>query len=82
MTLLQKLGLTKDSMSSMLGAVAPFKDPTPRINRRWAAVPAEIREAILKEDKSRTYPELSKKYGISISCVWNIRKNKNNNKQQ
>jgi hypothetical protein len=81
MTLLQKLGLTKESMSRMVGPVAPFKDPSPRINRRWAAVPKEIQDAILKEDKSYTYTELSKKYNISISCVWNIRKNNNNNKQ-
>ncbi len=81
MTILQQLGLTKESMSRMVGHVTPFKDPNPRINRRWPAVPTEIRDAILKEDKSRTYPELSKQYNISLSCVWNI-KNSKNNKQQ
>jgi hypothetical protein len=81
MTILQQLGLTKESMSRMVGPVTPFKDPSPRINRRWPAVPTEIRDAILKEDKSRTYPELSKKYGISLSCVWNIRNNKTNKQQ-
>ena len=81
MTLLQKLGLTSESMARMVGPVAPFKDPSPRINRRWMAVPVEIRNAILKEDKSYTYQELSNKYGISLSCVWNIRNNKNNKQQ-
>lgn len=78
MTLLQKLGLTKESMAKMVGTVAPFKDPNPRVNRRWEAVPTEIRESILKADKSFTLRELAKKHDISISSVWNIRKNKTN----
>jgi DNA invertase Pin-like site-specific DNA recombinase len=80
MTLLQKLGLTKESMAKMLGPVTPFKDPNPRVNRRWEAVPTEIRESILKADKSFTLRELAKKYDISITSVWNI-KNKQPNKQ-
>jgi len=68
-------------MARMVGPVTPFKDPSPRINRRWMAIPVEIRNAILKEDKSYTYQELSNKYGISLSCVWNIRNNKNNKQQ-
>ena len=89
MTLLEKLGLTKESMSRMVGPVTPFKDPNPRVQRRWEAVPKDIRDSILKEDKSFTYRELAKKYGISASSAWNIRnirKNSssstNNNKQQ
>ena len=80
MTLLEKLGLTKESMSRMVGPVTPFKDPNPRVQRRWESVPKDIRDSILKEDKSFTYRELAKKYGISHSCVWNI-KNKQPNKQ-
>ena len=64
----------------MLGPVTPFKDPNPRVNRRWEAVPTEIRESILKADKSFTLRELAKKYDISITSVWNI-KNKQPNKQ-
>jgi hypothetical protein len=86
MTLLEKLGLTKESMSRMVGPVTPFKDPNPRVQRRWESVPKDIRDSILKEDKSFTYRELAKKYGISASSAWNIRKNSssstNNNKQQ
>ena len=78
MTLLQNLGLTKESMAKMLSPVTPFKDPNPRVNRRWEAVPTEIRESILKADKSFTLRELAKKHNISISSVWNIRKNKTN----
>lgn len=67
----------------MLGPVTPFKDPNPRINRRWEAVPIEIREDVLKADKSFTLRELAKKYDISVTSVWNIRnkKNKQTNKQ-
>ena len=78
MTLLQKLGLTKESMAKMVGPVTPFKDPNPRVNRRWEAVPTEIRESILKADKSFTLRELAKKHDISITSVWNIRNNKTN----
>jgi DNA invertase Pin-like site-specific DNA recombinase len=80
MSLLQELGLTKESMAKMLGPVPAFKAPDPMVYRRWEAVPAEIRESILKEHPTRTYRELAKKYGISHSCVWNI-KNKQPNKQ-
>ena len=80
MSILKQLGLTKESMAKMLGSVTPFKDPNPRVDRRWEAVPTEIRESILKADKSFTLRELAKKYDISITSVWNIR-NKQPNKQ-
>jgi Mor family transcriptional regulator len=70
-------------MEKMLGPVNLFQDPNPRINRRWEAIPKEIKEAILKEHATFTCRELAKKYGISSSCVSNIRnkKNKQTNKQ-
>ena len=80
MSLLQELGLTKESMAKMLGTVPTFKAPDPLIYRRWEAVPAKIRESILRDNSTFTYRELAKKYGISHSCVWNI-KNKQPNKQ-
>ena len=80
MSLLQELGLTKESMAKMLGTVPAFKDPDPMVYRRWEAVPAKIRESILNDNPTCTYRELAKKYGISASCVWNI-KNKQPNKQ-
>ena len=83
MSILKQLGLTKESMAKMLGPVTPFKDPNPRINRRWEAVPIEIREDVLKADKTFTLRELAKKYDISVTSVWNIRnkKYKQTNKQ-
>jgi len=83
MSILKQLRLTKESMEKMLGPVTAFKDPNPRINRRWEAIPEEIKEAILKEHATFTCRELAKKYGISSSCVSNIRnkKNKQTNKQ-
>jgi DNA invertase Pin-like site-specific DNA recombinase len=80
MSLLKELGLTKESMAKMLGPVPAFKAPDPLICRRWEAVPAKIRESILRDNSTFTYRELAKKYGISHSCVWNI-KNKQPNKQ-
>jgi hypothetical protein len=77
MSILKQLGLTKESMAKMLGAVPAFKDPDPKIPRRWEAVPEEIKEAILKEHSNFTCRELGKKYGISSSCAWNIRNKKN-----
>ena len=76
MSILKQLGLTKESMAKMLGPVTPFKDPNPRINRRWEAVPIEIREDVLKADKTFTLRELAKKYDISVTSVWNIRNKK------
>jgi len=77
MSILKQLGLTKESMAKMLGPVPAFKDPDPQIPRRWEAVPKEIKEAILKEHATFTCRELAKKYGISSSCVSNIRNKKN-----
>jgi hypothetical protein len=77
MSILKQLGLTKESMAKMLGPVPAFKDPDPKIPRRWEAVPEEIKESILKEHSTFTCRELAKKYGISSSCSWNIRNKKN-----
>jgi len=75
MSTLARFGLTKESMQKMVGTVTPFKDPNPRIERRWFAIPEEIKNAILKEHPTYTLRELANKYKISISCVWYIRKN-------
>jgi hypothetical protein len=75
MSTLARFGLTKEAMERMVGVVKPFKDPNPRIERRWLAIPDEIKTAILKEHHTYTLRELAKKYKISISCVWYIRKN-------
>lgn len=76
MSLLEKLGLSKQSMERMLGAVAPSKITKRKSYRRYEIVPADIREAILLEHSTYTCRELSKKYGISASTIWDIRDSK------
>ena len=76
MSLLEKLGLTKQSMEKMLGVVAVAKKNKIKRYRRYESVPADIREAILAENSSYTCRELSKKYGISASTIYDIRDSK------
>jgi hypothetical protein len=76
MSLLEKLGLTKQSMEKMLGVVAVAKKNKIKRYRRYETVPADIREAILGEHSSYTCRELAKKYGISASTIWDIRDSK------
>ena len=76
MSLLEKLGLTKQSMEKMLGVVAVAKKNKIKRYRRCETVPKDIREAILKENPSYTCRELAKKYGISASTIWDIRESK------
>jgi len=75
-SLLEKLGLSKESMERMLGAVAPLKKTKIKRYRRYETVPADIRKAILEEHPSYTCRELAKKYGISASTIWDIRDSK------
>ena len=76
MSLLEKLGLSKQSMERMLGVVAPSKITKRKSYRRYEIVPADIRKAILEEHSSYTCRELAKKYGISASIIWDIRESK------
>ena len=76
MSLLEKLGLTKQSMEKMLGVVAVAKKNKIKRYRRYEIVPADIRKAILGENPSYTCRELAKKYGISASTIWDIRESK------
>jgi len=76
MSLLEKLGLTKQSMEKMLGVVAVAKKNKIKRYRRYETVPKDIREAILKENATYTCRELAKKYGISASTIWDIRDSK------
>jgi len=75
-SLLEKLGLTKQSMEKMLGVVAPSKKTKIKRYRRYETVPADIREAIINEHPSYTCRELAKKYGISNSTIIEIRNRK------
>jgi len=75
-SLLEKLGLTKQSMEKMLGVVAPSKKTKIKRYRRYETVPADIREAIINEHPSYNCRELAKKYGISNSTIIEIRNRK------
>ena len=68
-------------MERMVGVVKPFKDPNPRIERRWLAITDKIKTAILKEHHTYTYRELAKKYGVSLTSVWKIKNQNQNNKK-
>ena len=76
MSLLEKLGLSKQSMEKMLGVVAVAKKNKIKRYRRYETVPADIRKAILAENATYTCRELAKKYGISASTIWDIRDSK------
>lgn len=76
MSLLEKLGLSKQSMERMLGVVAPSKITKKKSYRRYETVPADIRKAILLEHSTYTCRELAKKYGISSSAIYDIRESK------
>jgi len=76
MSLLEKLGLTKQSMEKMLGVVAPLKKTKIKRYRRYETVPADIRKAILEENPSYTCRELAKKYGVSASTIYDIKESK------
>jgi len=67
-------------MERMVGVVKPFKDSNPRIERRWLAIPDEIKTAILEAHPTYTYRELAKKYGVSLTSVWKIKNQNQNNK--
>jgi hypothetical protein len=75
-SLLEKLGLSKQSMEKMLGVAAPLKITKKKSYRRYETVPADIRKAILGEHPSYTCRELAKKYRISSSTIWDIRDSK------
>jgi transposase len=76
MSLLEKLGLSKQSMEKMLGVIAVAKKNKIKRYRRYETVPADIRKAIVAEHPSYTCRELAKKYSISSSTIWDIRDSK------
>jgi DNA invertase Pin-like site-specific DNA recombinase len=82
MTILQQLGLTKESMSRMVGHVTNTKrEVAPGPTRKWYTVPDNIKAAILKAHPTYTYRELAKKYGVSLTSVWKIKNQNQNNKK-
>jgi len=84
MNQLARFGLTKESMQRMLGpvtAAAKKQEIPPGPNRKWYSVPDDIKTAILKAHPTYTYRELAKKYGVSLTSVWKIKNQNQNNKK-
>jgi DNA invertase Pin-like site-specific DNA recombinase len=84
MNQLARFGLTKESMQRMLGpvtATAKKQEIPPGPNRKWYTVPDDIKTAILKAHPTYTYRELAKKYGVSLTSVWKIKNQNQNNKK-
>ena len=74
MSLLARIGLTKEEMERMLGPVKPFVNPTPKRKKRmWKRIPDDMVARIKKEHPTMTNKELAKKYKISESAVWTAR---------
>lgn len=88
MNILEKLGISKDSIARLLGVsktvdVKPeHKTTTSRTKKRGRGRPAGLKipqsivEAVRKADKSYTNQELADKYGVSHYWVWGVRSNK------
>jgi DNA invertase Pin-like site-specific DNA recombinase len=82
MNQLARFGLTKESMQRMLGPVTNTKrEIPPGPNRKWYTVPDDIKTAILEAHPTYTYRELAKKYGVSLTSVWKIKNQNQNNKK-
>lgn len=74
MSLLARIGLTKEEMERMLGPVKPFVNPTPKRKKRmWKRIPDDMVARIKKEHPTMTNKELAKKYKISESAAWTAR---------
>ena len=86
MNQLARFGLTKESMQRMLSTVtvtttAKKREIPPGPNRKWYSVPDDIKAAILEAHPTYTYRELAKKYGVSLTSVWKIKNQNQNNKK-
>lgn len=74
MSLLGKIGLTKEEIERMLGPVKPFVNTKPpRKKRAWKRLPDDMVARIKKEHHTMTNKELAKKYKISESAAWTAR---------
>jgi hypothetical protein len=74
MSLLARIGLTKEEMERMVGPVKPFVNPTPKRKKRmWKRIPDDMVARIKKEHPTMTNKELAKKYKISESAAWTAR---------
>ena len=80
MNILEKLGITKDSIAKLLGV---HKTVTAKIVKKRKAgrpkgskIPQSVVDAVRKANKSYNCQELADKYGVSHFWVWSVRNNK------
>lgn len=88
MSILSKIGITKDSIAKLLG-IRNETNPKPKswspldksIKRRRGRpkgqkIPQWVVDAVRNSHKTYTAKELSEKYGVSNYWVWAVRNNK------
>ena len=89
MNILEKLGISKDSIARLLGVSRTVDlkpddqtSTTNRTKKRGRGRPAGLRipqsvvEAVRRANKSYTNQELADKHGVSLYWVWSVRSNK------
>ena len=83
MNILEKLGISKDSIARLLGVSRTVDlGATNQTKKRGRGRPAGLRipqsvvDAVRKANKSYTNQELADKHGVSLYWVWSVRSNK------
>lgn len=80
MSILNKIGITKDAIAKLLGISRTVDVPQSK-QRRFGRpvghkIDQKIVDAIRKAPKSYTIKELADKYEVSTYWVWSVRHNK------
>lgn len=80
MSILTKLGITKESIAKLLGVhqtVEPTPTVRPKLGRpKGRNIDQSIVNAVRKAPKSYTIRELANRYSVSEYWVWSVRNNK------
>lgn len=77
MKILEKLGITKESVARLLGvSITVEKLKSKKVGRpKGRKIPYDIVEAVRSAHKTYTHQELADKYGVSYYWVYAIRRN-------
>lgn len=83
MSILQKLGLTKESISKLLGIRQTVEKPKrklkpkPKLGRPFGRhIDQSVVDAVRKANDTYTLKELSQRYNVSEYWVWSVRNGK------
>ena len=81
MSLLQKLGITKDSISKLLGIQRTVDVPATTKRKKLGRpvghkIDQSVVDAVRKASKTYTIQELADRYNVSNYWVWCVRHNK------